>query len=208
MLFVGTKRQAQDVIAEEAGRSGMYLRQRAVAGRAADQLHHHPAQYRAPPRSRGDGHRRPLRVHAEERDRARGKGKAQAAQESRRHPQHGAAARCVVCRRHAQGKDRGRRGAQIEDSGHRHRRHQLRSRRSGLRDSGQRRCAAVDSSVRRARGRCRFSMVAASANPRWPNRRRRMPKPRPPTKRAAPCARQTCAARSARAETPTPATSA
>ena len=47
-------------------RCGMYLRERALARRPADQLLHHPAQHRAPARSRGDGHRRPLRVHAEE----------------------------------------------------------------------------------------------------------------------------------------------
>ena len=56
-------------------------------------------------------------------------------------------------RRHAQGKDRGRRGAQAEDSGHRHRRHQLRSRRSRLRHPRQRRRAARDPAVRLAHRR-------------------------------------------------------
>ena len=46
--------------------------------------------------------------------------------------------------------DRRRRGAQAEDPGHRHRRHQLRSRRGRLRHPRQRRRAAVDSAVRLA----------------------------------------------------------
>ena len=40
ILFVGTKRQAQDAIAEEAQRCSMYLREPALAGWSADQLDH------------------------------------------------------------------------------------------------------------------------------------------------------------------------
>jgi hypothetical protein len=49
-------------------------------------------------------------------------------EEPRRHPAHVAPARRDLRRRHRQGEDCRRRGAQAEDSGHRHRRHQLRSR--------------------------------------------------------------------------------
>ena len=41
VLFVGTKKQAQDAMKEEAERVGMYLRQRPLAGRHADQLQDH-----------------------------------------------------------------------------------------------------------------------------------------------------------------------
>ena len=101
------------------------LHQPALAGRPADQLHDHPAQPGAPPRPRGDGHRRPLRVAVEEGDRPQREGEAQAAEEPRRHPAHVAAARRDLRRRHRQGEDCRRRGAQAEDSGDRHRRHQL-----------------------------------------------------------------------------------
>ena len=127
------------------------LRQPALARRAADQLHDHPAQPRPPARPRGDGDRRPLRHAVEEGDRAQREGEAQAPEEPRRHPQDGPAARRGLRRRHAQGEDRGRRGAQAEDPGHRRRRHQLRPRRGGLRHPGQRRRAAVDPAVRLAR---------------------------------------------------------
>ena len=45
ILFVGTKKQAQDSVREEATRCGM-LCQRALAGRHADELPHHPPPYR------------------------------------------------------------------------------------------------------------------------------------------------------------------
>ncbi len=105
------------------------LRQRALAGRPADQLLHHPAQHRASPRSRSHGHRRPLRGRCRRRrSRKAEKEKKQAAEEPRRHPQHVAAARRALRGRHPEGKDCRRRGAQAEDSGDRHRRHQLRPR--------------------------------------------------------------------------------
>ena len=69
-------------------------------------------------------------THHQEGNRAGREGKEEAAEEPRRDPQHVAAARRGLRRRHPQGKDRGRRGAQAEDSGDRRGRHQLRSRRS------------------------------------------------------------------------------
>ena len=46
LLFVGTKRQAQETIQSEAERCGHALRQRPLAGRHADQLAHHPQPHR------------------------------------------------------------------------------------------------------------------------------------------------------------------
>ena len=62
------------------------LREPALARRPAHQLHHDPAQPRPPARSRGDGHRRPLRIALQEGDRADREGEAQAPEEPRRHP--------------------------------------------------------------------------------------------------------------------------
>ena len=46
ILFVGTKKQAQDAIKEEAERCGQLLCQRPLAGRHADQLQDHAHPYR------------------------------------------------------------------------------------------------------------------------------------------------------------------
>ena len=50
MLFVGTKKQAQDIVREEADRCAMYLCAQPLARRDADQLPDHP-------RSRSSGSR-------------------------------------------------------------------------------------------------------------------------------------------------------
>ena len=47
ILFVGTKKQAQDAIKEEAERCGHVLCQRSLAGRHADQLQDHAYPYRS-----------------------------------------------------------------------------------------------------------------------------------------------------------------
>ena len=58
VLFVGTKRQAQDVISEEAQRCGMFfVNQRWLRG-APHQLHDHPAKPWPAARPRSHGHRR------------------------------------------------------------------------------------------------------------------------------------------------------
>ncbi len=49
ILFVGTKKQAQDVVKEEAERAGTLLHQPALARRHADQLLDDPEAHRAPP---------------------------------------------------------------------------------------------------------------------------------------------------------------
>ncbi len=60
ILFVGTKRQAQDAVAEEATRAGMPYINSPLAGRPAHQLGHRAEVRQAPLRARRDVHRRPL----------------------------------------------------------------------------------------------------------------------------------------------------
>ena len=70
ILFVGTKRQAQDVDRRRSAALRHVLRQPALARRPADQLRDDPAQPRPAARPRGDGDRRPLRHALEEGNRA------------------------------------------------------------------------------------------------------------------------------------------
>ena len=66
MLFIGTKKQAQETVFEEASRCGDVLRQPALAGRHAHQLHDHPQVDRPPQEARGDEGDRRVRPGAEE----------------------------------------------------------------------------------------------------------------------------------------------
>ena len=52
VLFVGTKKQAQDAVAEEATRAGAVLRQSALAGRSAHELPDDSAAFEATRRAR------------------------------------------------------------------------------------------------------------------------------------------------------------
>ena len=72
VLFVGTKRQAQEAIAEEATRCQMYLRQPALAGRPAHQHDHGAEVDQAPQGTGADGRRRLLRRASQEGNRAPG----------------------------------------------------------------------------------------------------------------------------------------
>ena len=54
ILFVGTKRQAQEAVAEEAAALRHALRERALAGRPAHELRDHPQEPR--PAARAGGH--------------------------------------------------------------------------------------------------------------------------------------------------------
>ena len=55
ILFVGTKKQAQEAIAEQATRVGMPYREPALAGRHADQLPHRDQAHPAAQGAGGDG---------------------------------------------------------------------------------------------------------------------------------------------------------
>jgi small subunit ribosomal protein S2 len=57
ILFVGTKRQARDIVAEEAQRAGMPFRRSPLAGRDAHQLQDGEGVDQAPEGPRADGHR-------------------------------------------------------------------------------------------------------------------------------------------------------
>ena len=128
VLFVGTKRQAQDVIAEEATRSGMYyVNERWLGGLLTNftTIQRSIARLRDLEAMATDG-RYEFMPKKEIARAEKEKRKLQKNLEGIRNM--APPARRAVRRRHAQGKDRRRRSAQAEDSGHRHRRHQLRSR--------------------------------------------------------------------------------
>ena len=58
VLFIGTKKQAQETIAEQATRVGHAVREPPLAGRHAHQLRHHREAHPAPQGARGHGLRR------------------------------------------------------------------------------------------------------------------------------------------------------
>ncbi len=128
-----------------AGHAGRHaLCHRALAGRDAHQL---PDRVRAAPAAQGArahrGDRRPDGA-----DQEGGAGPVprahQAAAHARRHPRDDPHAQRDLDRRHQQGAPRGQRGAQARHPGRRHPRHQLRPRRRGLQDPGQRRRDPLD----------------------------------------------------------------
>ena len=65
LLFVGTKRQAQDAVAERGAALRPVLRHPPLAGWHAHQLRHHPPVGRASARDRGAAGRRGRRAHQE-----------------------------------------------------------------------------------------------------------------------------------------------
>ncbi len=155
MLFVGTKRQAQDAIAEEAQRCGMFfVNQRWLGGLLTNfsTIQRSLGRLRELEAMATDGRYETLskkeiaRIEKE-------KKKLQKNLDGIRLMAQ--AARRGLRRRHPQGEDRGRRGAEAEDPGHRRGRHQLRPGRGGLRHPGQRRRAARDPAVRLAARRRR-----------------------------------------------------
>ena len=156
ILFVGTKRQAQDAIADAAKRCGAVLRQFALARRHADQLEDHFRFDLAPAQARRDAQfRRCRRLHQERapHDAARAR---QARSLARRHQGHGRRARPAVRDRHQQGRHRDQGSAAAQHSGRGRRRHQLRSGRHHLR-----RCRATTTPA----ARCR-SIAISSPRPR------------------------------------------
>ena len=139
ILFVGTKRQAQDAIAEAAKKSRAVLRQFALARRHAHQLEDHLAVDLAPAQARRDARlRRGPGLHQEGAPDAPARAR-QARPRARRHQGHGRAARPPVRDRHQQGRHRDQGGAAARRAGRGRRRHQLRSRRHHLCRARQRR---------------------------------------------------------------------
>ncbi len=155
VLFVGTKRQAQDVISEEAQRCGMfYINQRWLGGLLTNftTIQRSLGRLRDLEAMATDGRYDTLSKKEIARNE---KEKRKLLKNLEGIRQMSPAARRHLRRRHAQGKDRGRRGAQAEDSRDRHRRHQLRSGRGRFRHPRQRRRAARDPAVRLEDCRCR-----------------------------------------------------
>ena len=147
VLFVGTKRQAQDAIAEEAKRCGMpYINSRWLGGLLTNWVTVQKSVKRLQELDdmSTDGRYELLtkkEVIKLERERKHLSVNLSGIKE------HEAAARRAVCGGLEQRGDRGGGGAQAGDSGGRGSGHQLRSHDGGLCDSGQRRRAARDPAV-------------------------------------------------------------
>ena len=154
ILFVGTKRQAREIIAEEAGRCRHALRRRALARRHADQLQDrqgldqaaegHGAWSPKTARSSGMSKKEGLMFHARARE-ARAAGSAA----SRTWP----ACPTPVRHRRRLPQDRGHRGAEARHPDRGRGRHQPLARRHRLRDPGQRRLRPRDPPLCPRRGR-------------------------------------------------------
>ncbi len=139
ILFVGTKRQAQDAVADAAKRCAAVLRQLALARRHADQLEDDLRIDQAAAQARRDaGLGRGARLHQEGAPDAAARAR-QARPRARRHQGHGRPARPPVRDRHQQGRHRDQGGAAPRHPGRRRGRHQLRSGRHHLPGAGQRR---------------------------------------------------------------------
>ena len=140
VLFVGTKKQAQEAIAEQATRVGMpYVNQRWLGGMLTNFQTVHKRLQRLKELEQldfddvpGSGMtKKELLVLRREKDKLE--------QDPRRHPRHVAGPQRGLDRRHQEGAHRRRRGAQAGHPGRRDPRHQLRPRRGRLQDPGQRR---------------------------------------------------------------------
>ena len=128
VLFVGTKRQAQEAVAEEAVRCSAVLREPALAGRTAHQHDHRSEIHQALEGTGHDGRIGQLGRPREEGSRAPG-ARAQAPQpEPGRHQGHERPAGSAVRDRLEQRGDRGGRSPQAGHRGGGGGRHQLRSR--------------------------------------------------------------------------------
>ncbi len=135
ILFVGTKRQAQDAIREEADARRAVLHQPALARRPADELPDRAEVDQAAARPRSDADGRSLREDDQEgahqaRPRARDSG-----EEPLGHQEHEPPARRALRHRRAQGRHRGQGGEPPRHPDHRGRRHELLARRASTTSS-------------------------------------------------------------------------
>ena len=172
VLFVGTKRQAQEAIAEEATRcQQFYVNQRWLGGLLTNMATVQKSIKRLKELD-AMAHGKRLRRPRQERSRPPGARAQAPAAEPCRHQRHARSAGSALRDRFEQGSDRGEGSAQAGHSGRRRRRHQLRSGRSGLRDPGQRRRAARHPPVHDARLPMPWSKAAPSPPSRISRRRR------------------------------------
>ena len=139
ILFVGTKKQARDVVQEWAEQLQNALRQQTLAGRSADQLQHDVGPDRPPPRAQRLERGGQTRPAADQGADEHGGRTREARVQPRRRPRHGPAARRGLRHRPENRGDRGPRGGPPADPDHRPGRHQLRPDPGRLRDPGQRR---------------------------------------------------------------------
>ncbi len=171
--MVGTKRQAQEIVREEATRSSQLLRRQPLAGRHAHQLPHHQDGPRAHAPARAHEGRRHLPVDHEEGGLAPREGARALREVPRRPEEHGLAPGRDVRHRSGQGDHRGAGGEQDRHPGHRHHRHQLRSGQDQLRHSGQRRRDPLDQAhhgPHRRRGHRRLAAPQGDREPRTSTR--------------------------------------
>ena len=139
VLFIGTKKQAQEAVAEQATRVGMpYVNQRWLGGMLTNfSTVYKRLQRLKELRLRAGRHElRPAHQEGSPRPAAR---EGQAAEDPRWHPRDVARAERGLDRRHQEGAHRRRRGPQARYPGRRDPRHELRSGRSRLQDPRQRR---------------------------------------------------------------------
>ena len=142
VLFVGTKRQAQEAVAEEATRCQMYyVNQRWLGGLLTNMATVQKSIKRLK-ELEAMADRRRLRRAAQEGSHPPGARAQAPGSEPGGHQGHAGPAGRGVRDRFEQGSHRGEGSPPAGDSGGGDRRHQLRSRRSRLGDSGQRRRAA------------------------------------------------------------------
>ena len=127
VLFVGTKKQAQEAIAEEAARANQFYHHPALARRHADQLFDHSQAAALPGRSGRSA--RPRRFRAADQGRGAEAQRRDRKAQSRlwRRQEDGSPACGAVHRRPAQGGAGGQRGAQSRHPDRRDGRYQLRS---------------------------------------------------------------------------------